>query len=54
MTVGATATFEDGDTTEPLVFDQPRDQLQFDQIIGKLVDGQPVDILGLPLLQCRS
>ena len=54
MTVRTITPVEDGDTTKPLVFDQPRDQLQFTMIIGHLVDVQPVDILGLPLLQSRS
>jgi hypothetical protein len=38
MPVGSAAIFEDGDTTETFTFDQPRDQLQLDQIISHLVD----------------
>jgi len=49
----AAATFKDSDGAETLQLDQPRDQLQFDQITGHLVDVQPVDIVGLSLLQSR-
>lgn len=52
MTVRTAPPVEDGDTTEAFVFDQPRDQLQLDRIIGHLVDLQPVDLFGLPLFQC--
>jgi len=52
MTIRTAPPVEDDDTTEALVFDQPRDQLQLDQIIGQHVDVNPVPILGPPLLQC--
>ena len=53
MRFRAAATFKDSDGAETLQLDQPRDQLQFDQITGHLVDVQPVDIVGLSLLQSR-